>query len=414
MQFKSAVFEKLLFPLHGKAYQQIQACFEDIEKKHPGTLAGILANYRNSSDSSTLQPEWRPGKENEVKYPTINITIKFSPTTDLKMSTLYKSTDFRIEFDYQEKPAPEYQGNHLIVGYYRNGVLNTFIIPVEYVLGFNEKNVMKADSYQLYSHTLLSKQYAQTITENIIDATSNRQSNQKTKIQKFYQDNAYIYIGITKRTWQTRFRQHWNDSTRGSNLRFHRALRGEIIEIGTIEHIVERAGLTEDQALTLEEREVEARSLYPLHEQGLNMIPGGRAGLHYIHAFIQRTGYTHKKEVSADTLESILVEVQKANLIKIFSSSDPQKINAELVRLWREDMDFRIKATTGQHNRFSYKQIKAARLWHASGWSNDKILENLLKIDNKDISIDQLVQLLKGETYAEIPDVLFSSEQNLK
>jgi hypothetical protein len=50
MRFRSTVFEKLLFPLHNKAYLQIQACFEDIEKKHSGTLAGILANYQNSSD----------------------------------------------------------------------------------------------------------------------------------------------------------------------------------------------------------------------------------------------------------------------------------------------------------------------------------------------------------------------------
>jgi hypothetical protein len=276
------------------------------------------------------------------------------------------------------------------------------------MLGFNEKNVMKEGSYQLYSHTLLSEQYAKAIADKVKDSNlNNRKSNQQSNIQRYYQNNSCIYIGITKQTWQARYKQHWYDSTRGSNLLFHRALRGEKIKIGTIEHIVERAGLTEDQALTLEEREVEARSLNSLHDQGLNMIPGGRAGLQYIHEFIKRTGYKLKKAISPDTLESVLVDVQKANLAKIFDSSDPQKINAELARLWREDMDFRIKATTNQYNRFSYKQIKAARLWHASGWPNEKIMENLIKIDDKDISMDQLVQLLKGETYAEIPDVLF-------
>jgi len=61
---------------------------------------------------------------------------------------------------------------------------------------------------------------------------------------------------------------------------------------------------------------------------------------------------------------------------------------------------------TSAKNRFSFDQIIAARIWHSSGWSREKILEYLKKMDSKKISMDQLERLLKGETYASIPDVL--------
>jgi hypothetical protein len=88
-----------------------------------------------------------------------------------------------------------------------------------------------------------------------------------------------------------------------------------------LEHIVERAGLTEKQALEVEEKEVEKRSLHSLHPNGLNMIPGGYAGLKCVHNFAARTGYTLDKELSADTLEAVLVDVQQYSLKKAFQDN---------------------------------------------------------------------------------------------
>jgi hypothetical protein len=407
MQLNPAVFEKLLFPLHKSAYRQIQDIFDKIELEHPGKLAQMLTNYRNSSVTGTLQAEWRPGNEENVKYPEIDISIVFDPAESLKMSTLYKSAHYKLTYAYHENPASAYHGNHLVAGFYRNGVLNTFIVPIEYLLGFNEKMVLKEGSHQLYSHTLLPEEPSTAITHKATNFEAGIPStHQKSDVQRFYQDNSFIYIGITKRTWQERYKQHWNDSVRGSGLLFHRALRNELFKAKTIEHIVERAGLTEDQALDLEEAEVEKRSLHSLYEKGLNMIPGGRAGMKYINLYAQRTKYKLTQPLTAETVESILVDVQKAGFKQACHSTDPDKINAEIARLWSEDLDFRIKATTNQHNRFSLKQIQAARIWHASGWPVDKILDYLQKLDNKQISLDQLEKLLKGETYSAIPDIL--------
>ena len=178
-------------------------------------------------------------------------------------------------------------------------------------MGFDEKSVMREGSYQLYSHTLLSNDHYQTVMKENQAIVDNGEYNRLSSVQQFHQKNSFIYIGITKLSWQTRYRRHCYDMSRGSNLRFHRALRGEFCQIGVLEHIVERAGLTEKQALEIEEKEVEKRSLHSLFPNGLNMIPGGNAGLKFVHNFANRTGYTINKEHTADNVESILVEVQQ-------------------------------------------------------------------------------------------------------
>jgi hypothetical protein len=406
MTFNSTVFERLLFPLHKRVYGQIQEALDTTEKKHPGKLQEILANFEVSAKRDTQTETWVQGKDGNAVYPSLDISILFLPTLCPKMSTLYKSTDFKISVRFIESPPFEYTGSHLVIGYYKQKTLHSFICPLEYLLGFNEHLLLREGSYQLYSHTILSSDNQAVIIKDLEAISDNYQYGNIPSIQQFHKDNMLLYVGITKRTWLERYRQHCNDMRRGSNLLFHRALRGEFCNIGVFEHIVERAGLTEKQALEIEEKEVEKRSLHSLHPNGLNMIPGGYAGLKCVHNFASRTGYKLNKELSADTLESVLVDVQKHTLNKHFKTMDIKKVNDEIARLWREDVNFRINATTGQQNRFSFIQIQAARIWAASGWLKEKILESLRKIDSKKIGMDQLERLLKGETYASIPDVL--------
>jgi len=405
MTFNSTVFERLLFPLHKRVYEAIQKALDTIDNKHPGKLQEILDNFEVSAKTDTQTETWRPGNGNKVLYPTLDISIIFQPLCP-KISTLYKSTDFNIEVRFNESPPSEYTGSHLVVGYNAKKTLHTFIAPLEYLLGFNENLVLRDGSYQLYSHSILSSDNQTVIKQELEAIRDNYRYKSIPSIQQFHRDNMLLYVGITRQTWLERYRQHCNAMCRGSNLLFHRALRGEFCHIGILEHIMERAGLTEKQALEIEEKEVEKRSLRSLHSHGLNMIPGGYAGLKCVHNFASRIGYKLDKELSADTLESVLVDVQQHSLKQHFKTTNIKRINDEIARLWRDDINFRINATTGQHNRFSYRQIQAARIWDASGWSKDKILENLLKIDTKQIGMDQLERLLKGETYASIPDVL--------
>ena len=90
------------------------------------------------------------------------------------------------------------------------------------------------------------------------------------------------YTGLTSRSWMIRFREHRQAAGAGSPLLFHRALRDALFPVAVVEHEVLRAGLTEDEALSVEEAEVEETSLFPLHPRGLNMVPGGRAGLRFL------------------------------------------------------------------------------------------------------------------------------------
>lgn len=94
---------------------------------------------------------------------------------------------------------------------------------------------------------------------------------------------AWLYYGITKRNWAVRWGEHLADAKHGSNLLFHRALREKLIPGGRIFHVVCVAGVSEDDALDLEEYLVAKRSLFPGHPNGLNMIPGGRAGILWLH-----------------------------------------------------------------------------------------------------------------------------------
>jgi hypothetical protein len=307
MTFNPAVFERLLFPLHKEVYRRIQYVLDETEKKHPGQLKRILSIFAEGARMDTQTGVFYPGEVGDTVYPCLDIEIFFNEPADYRLSTLHKSTGFKVACHYDEKPAASFTGSHLHVCYYSHKALNAFIVPLAYLLGCNEKAVLQAGSYQLYSHTILSPEN-KAVIDREINGNGNKAKDVKTTIQRLYLKNALIYIGITKQTWQERYRQHCRDSGNGSNLLFHRALRGEVSPIASVEHIVERAGLTEKQAMEIEEKEVEKRSLHSLYPNGLNMIPGGYAGLKFIHHFAARTGFAINKELSVDTIETVLAQ----------------------------------------------------------------------------------------------------------
>ncbi len=113
----------------------------------------------------------------------------------------------------------------------------------------------------------------------------------------------FVYYGITKRGWMKRFNEHMAGALkRESRLMFHKTLRkailGRLVELGSAtgelnggtpptmalagnHHVVCAAGLNEEQALEAEEYLVGKYSFG--HERGLNMIPGGKAGVAHLH-----------------------------------------------------------------------------------------------------------------------------------
>jgi len=58
-----------------------------------------------------------------------------------------------------------------------------------------------------------------------------------------------------------------------------------------------------------------------------------------VHHYATRTGYALKEKLTADNIEAFLVEVQRHTLSKNFHSTDILRINAEIARLWAEDIN---------------------------------------------------------------------------
>ena len=96
-----------------------------------------------------------------------------------------------------------------------------------------------------------------------------------------YPDDGYFYVGVTTRTWQSRWSEHRRAMEAGSPLLFHRKLREELTA-GRITYIHHKVmGITED----LEQLYASEEYLVGGHwedERRLNMILGGKSGLRYL------------------------------------------------------------------------------------------------------------------------------------
>lgn len=403
MWFRYNVFEKLLFEIHEKVYQKINKELDDFNAENPGVLDEILSLFKMEFDSFTGKTGFMPGTDLGT-YPNLDVIVTYDPNLNLKMSLLKKNLNFRVELRFKKTTGMKYEGSSLIVGYKRDDVFETYITPLPFLLGFAEKKVMSDHSYQLYQHNIIPNQVNDKIRELYDNGKNLEQVGYSAK--EFALPKMYTYIGITKRTWQKRYLEHKNASLKGSYLLFHRALRGEYCGIGSFEHIIMKAGLSENQALELEEADVESQSLYPIHPHGLNMIPGGKAGLKLISSWAMRKKVQLKTVLTPDNAENVLVEIQEKCLRDLDDGNAKNHSNPKLAELWAKNIEFRIKATTNQNNRFSYKQIQTARILHSSGWTSEKILAAVTTIDEKNVSLEQIERLLAGKTYVDIPDII--------
>jgi hypothetical protein len=126
-------------------------------------------------------------------------------------------------------------------------------------------NPLLAGTYTLYLHALLTNQ-----------------------------GSSFVYYGITKRGWSLRFNEHTRAAVAQKSKRLLASTLNDLIEAraaelhGTVDDRPKLAGLvsavcgvgmTRDAALEAEERMVDKYSLASKHPYGLNMIPGGLAGL---------------------------------------------------------------------------------------------------------------------------------------
>jgi len=229
MIFNPLVLERLLFPLNKEVYRHIQKVLDEIG-------------------------------ENQKSF---NVLIRYNHP-DFSIEKLQFSTDIDISLGYIKKSSDFPNGNILSLTFNQGNATNSFHVPLEYLLGSNEE-ILKGESNYVYSYTL----YIDKSTK--IDPINND--------VKVPQDiNPYLYIGITKKSWQSRNASNCQNMIRKPNRLLYKALNGDFGEIREKKLIIEKAGLTENEALDMEEKEVNERSLNLLFPTGLNMIPGGNAG----------------------------------------------------------------------------------------------------------------------------------------
>ena len=388
--FSPKAFEHLLFKLHNSAYREIERQLQEREQQFPGTLKGLCTIFDLNFSNASTQGAVIPASAVVAGRPSFDVHVRIDESQIRRAAkcdgVLVGLVPTHAAFGDQRANT-----NHLILALQSDGVKQIFIVPLPLVLQAFEARVCKPNTYQVYQHTLI-RQKAPLAAGAIA----------MTPTLEGYMEGASSYVGITSRTWQQRYMEHLYATRRGSLLRFHRALGGQLFDVYAHEHIVLRAGLNRTQALHVEEVEVEENTLHGAHPNGLNMIPGGEAGLRFLSTMTKRPAGS----IQIDEIDALLETAVNDSLRPPALGEAVHQTNAKLAALWRDDIAFRIKAMTHQACRMSYQQISNARLWHASGWSLEKIHQILQGMDGRIVTPEQIQSLLDGKTYTSIPHVM--------
>ncbi len=188
------------------------------------------------------------------------------------------------------------------------------------------------------------------------------------------------YIGVTRRGWRTRWSEHVNAATKGSHYRFHAAIR-EHGDCQTMRHSVIGCFKTEAEAMTLEESMVGFETLYPL---GLNMIPGGYAGVAYLHKIGAARG-----RVSPDDKQDIIN--------RFFETASRRGIPNPLASVNWQNPEYAEKVICAGDDRLKPDQIRTARLLSGVGKTSHEIAS---EIGARNVA--QVDRLLAGVTYSRV------------
>jgi len=217
----------------------------------------------------------------------------------------------------------------------------------------------------------------------------------------------FVYYGITRRGWMKRFDEHVLKALREeSPLLFHRMLRescaGRIqqrqgtvqvddagtpssrVLIGT-HHVLCAAGLKAEQALEVEEYLVEKYSFgKPL---GLNMIPGGNAGITYLHKL---------KVLPSD--KRVVADDEKEDLLRKYVETHPRKglPNPLIAQRWLDD-EYATRVICASEKRLSADQVQKIRE-AASAGHEVAVIQKMVNINDK----RRVQRVIDGKTYSRV------------
>lgn len=199
-----------------------------------------------------------------------------------------------------------------------------------------------------------------------------------------YPDDGYFYVGVTTRSWQTRWTEHRRAVETGSPLLFHRTLREEL-GAGRVTYIHHKVmGVTED----LEELYVAEEKLVEGHwsdERRLNMIPGGKSGLKYL----RDNGILAQGVVPLPD--------ERDRLVADWLRDHPRKgLPAPWVaERWRDDA-WAVAQICGRKNRLSVDQVRAIRQL-STNHSAEEIAARIGALNP-----GQVQRVLRQETYSRV------------
>jgi hypothetical protein len=199
-----------------------------------------------------------------------------------------------------------------------------------------------------------------------------------------YPNDGYFYVGVTTRSWQTRWSEHRRAIEAGSLLLFHKRLRDEL-DAGHVTYIHHKVlGITDDveELYALEEILVEG---HWEDERRLNMIPGGKSGLRYL------------RENGLLRAGSVPLPDDRDRLLEAWLREHPRKgLPAPWVAEKWKDNAWAIAQICGRDGRLSVDQVRAVREL-AQAHSDDQIAERIGARN-----VDQVKRVLDGKTYTRV------------
>lgn len=246
-----------------------------------------------------------------------------------------------------------------------------FSVPVQCVLrGWGDVE----RGYMIYEHNISAMDFAEPQFESI------------------------SYIGLTSRNWQTRYKEHQRDALTGSELLFHTSLRkvlngDSVVQSGLGSFEVVRKGaallseleyvnLSYEEAMEVEEKLVE-RTLYP---KGLNMIPGGFAGLQFLH----KLGYLDRtRKVTVD-------ERDRAAAKYLLDATSGPHVAPWVKENWAKD-EYYEQVIFKRSNTLNREQVIAIRKY-GNEWGFDQdLIANLVGANQR-----QVRDVLSGKYYSRV------------
>jgi len=185
------------------------------------------------------------------------------------------------------------------------------------------------------------------------------------------------YVGLTKQRWFDRLSQHKSAANNGSMLLFHRALRHHAG--GKMSHVVVLSGVSYEYVMENEEKMIDMVGLYP---KGLNMIPGGFAGLKYLG--------------SLGLMARSLQERDESMQLLVSSESLVSKPNPLCAARWSSDQEYVNSVICGHSCRLTLSQVRSIRMLGSSGYETERIAAVI------NDSASRVKNVLSGKVYARV------------